>query len=116
MRIAGRGDVYWVNPNPAKGREMKDRHRFVVISPREINQFGLTIMIAVTSGGEWARNMGITVPITGHDTSGVAVCNQIRSFDLRSVDRQAEYIETLDTATIDEIASRVVSIVDPEQE
>ena len=31
------GDVYWVNPNPVAGREMKDRHRFVVITPKEIN-------------------------------------------------------------------------------
>ncbi len=114
MRVADRGDVYWVNPNPAKGREMKDRHRFVAISPREINRFGLTVMVAVTSGGEAARNMGITVPITGHDTLGVAVCNQVRSFDLRATDRQAEFIESLDAATTNEIVSRVLSIIDPE--
>lgn len=116
MKVADRGDVFWVNPNPAKGREMKDLHRFVAISPREINRFGLTIMVAITSGGEGARDMGITVSIQGHDTLGVAVCNQVRSFDLRSSDRQAKFIETLDEVTTNEIINRVVSIIDPDQE
>ena len=36
-----KGDVYWIDPNPIAGREMKDRHRFVVITPKEINALGL---------------------------------------------------------------------------
>ena len=35
------GDVYWIDPNPISGREMKDRHRFVVITPKEINALGI---------------------------------------------------------------------------
>lgn len=31
------GDVYWIDPNPVEGREMKDRHRFVVVSAQKIN-------------------------------------------------------------------------------
>ena len=38
--------------------------------------------VPVTSGGVFARNLGLTVPISVYDTSGVAVCNQIRSFDI----------------------------------
>ena len=56
------------------------------------------------------------MPITGHDTSGVAVCNQVRSFDIDARVRtgSARYIETLDQATADEIVARVVSAIDPE--
>jgi len=109
------GDVYWINPNPTSGREMKDRHRFVVITPKEINALGIAMMVPVTSGGKFSRNMGLTVPIMGHDTTGVAVCNQVRSFDIeeRVKDHSAKYIEKLDAATINEIVNRVISVIDP---
>ncbi len=114
-RIAQQGDVYWVNPNPVAGREMQGRHRFIVITPKEINALGLAMLIPVTSGGAAMREMGLTVAISGHDTNGVAVCNQVRTFDLDARTRAgtAEYIETLDEATIGEIVARVVSVIDP---
>lgn len=95
---------------------MKDRHRFVVITPKEINKLGLVMTIPVTSGGQFARSTGLTVSIQGHDTQGVAVCNQVRTFDIdaREKSGSARYIETLDAATTAEIISRVVSIIAPE--
>ena len=41
VKTPGRGDVYWINPNPTAGRELKDRHRYVVITPKEINKVGV---------------------------------------------------------------------------
>lgn len=114
--VPRRGDVYWIDPNPTSGREMKDRHRFVVITPREINALGVCMTVPVTSGGAFPRNVGLAVPVTGHDTSGVAVCNQVRSFDIeaRMHAGSARYIETLDEPTTAEIVARVVSAIDPE--
>ena len=113
--IPQRGDVYWVNPNPVAGREMKDRHRFVVITPKEINALGVAMLVPVTSGCAAMREMGLTVAIRGHDTNGVAVCNQVRTFDLDARTRAgtAEFIETLDDVTVSEIVARVVSVIDP---
>jgi mRNA interferase ChpB len=109
------GDVYWIEPNPVAGREMKDRHRFVVITPTQINALGLTMTVPVTTGGAFARNLGLTVVIAGHDTTGVTVCNQVRTFDIEARVRAgtARYVETLDQATTDEIVSRVLSVIDP---
>lgn len=114
-RIPQQGDVYWVNPNPVAGREMKDRHRFVVITPKEINALGVAMLVPVTSGGAAMREMGLAVVVSGHDTNGVAVCNQVRTFDLEARTREgsAEYIETLDESTTGEIVARVVSVIDP---
>jgi mRNA interferase ChpB len=111
-----RGDVYWIDPNPTSGREMRDRHRFIVITPKDINALGVVMMVPVTSGGRFARESGLTVPIIGHDTQGVAVCNQVRSFDIEARERAgtACYVETLDEATVDEIVARVLSVIDPE--
>ena len=114
-RIIQRGDVYWIDPNPISGREMRDKHRFVVITPKEINALGIAMTVPVTSGGKFSRDMGIAVSIMGHDTTGVAVCHQVRSFDIeeRVKAGSARYIETLDTITIDDIVNRVISILDP---
>ena len=114
--VPKRGDVYWIDPNPVAGREMKDRHRFVVITPREINALGVCMTVPVTSGGMFTRDVGLAVPISGHETSGVAVCNQVRSFDIEARMRAgtARYIETLDAVIADEIVARVVSAIDPE--
>jgi mRNA interferase ChpB len=114
--VPQRGDIYWIDPNPVSGREMKDRHRFVVITPREINALGVSMTVPVTTGGAFARHAGLAVPITGHETTGVAVCNQVRSFDLEARIRagSARFVEKLDPATTDEIVARVVSAIDPE--
>ena len=110
------GDVYWIDPNPVAGGEMKDRHRFVVITPAPINALGVAMTVPVSTGGNVARNLGLTVTISGHDTTGVAVCNQVRTFDIEARMRAgtARYVETLDAATTDEIVSRVLSVIDPE--
>lgn len=94
---------------------MKDRHRFVVITPTAINRLGVAMTVPVTTGGAFARHLGLTVPISGHDTTGVAVCNQVRSFDIDARVRagSARYVETLDIVTTDEIISRVLSTIDP---
>lgn len=114
--VPRRGDVYWIDPNPVAGREMKDRHRFVVITPREINSLGVCMTVPVTTGGNFSRDVGLAVPIIGHETSGVAVCNQVRSFDIEARVRggSARFVEALDSSTTDEIVARVVSAIDPE--
>ena len=96
---------------------MKNRHRFVVITAAAINRFGVSMAVPVTSGGLLPRELGLVVAISGHDTSGVAVCNQVRSFDIeaRLRDGSARYVETLDEGTTGEIVSRVVSVIDPEE-
>src|SRR3990167_4625068 len=103
--IVNRGDVYWLDPSPTVGREIKGIHRFIVIT------------VPVTTGGNFARQAGFAAPITGHDTSGVAICNEIYSFDLaaRVKAGTATYVETLDKVIIEDIIDRVVSIIDPEE-
>lgn len=112
-KIPSPGDVYWINPNPTAGNEIRDRHRFVVITPTEINKLGLVTCVPINSGGNHARLNGLIVAIAGHDTTGVAVCNQMRTFDLHARAGDVQYVETLDQQTTREIINRVTSILDP---
>ena len=113
--IPKRGDVFIVDLNPVVGREMKDDHRCVVITPREINAVGMCLVVPVTTGGQFTRNAGLAVNISGHRTTGVALCNQVRALDIaeRVKNKSARYVETLDDYLTDEIAARVVSMIDP---
>jgi mRNA interferase ChpB len=96
---------------------MKDRHRFVVITLGEINALGVAMTVPITSGGAVGRTSGLTVPILGHDTHGVAVCNQVRTFDLEAREKvgSARFVEALDPPTMAEIVNRVISVIDPAQ-
>ncbi len=110
-----RGDLYWIDPNPVAGREMRNRHPFVVITPQEINALGLVMTVPITSSGAFAKARGLTVAISGSKISGVAVCNQVRTFDLQARVRSGSacYVESIEPKTADEIVGRVISVIDP---
>ncbi|WP_413990241.1 type II toxin-antitoxin system PemK/MazF family toxin [Labrys okinawensis] len=112
--VPRQGDIYSIDPNPTAGRELRDLHFFVVISPQAINRLGVCMTVPITTGGGAARDMGIAFPITGNRTNGVALCNQVRTFDLAERARigTARYVETLDGDTTRGIAGVVVSILE----
>ena len=113
--IPNRGDVFIIDLNPVIGNEMRDEHRCVVITPREINAVGMCLVVPITTGGLFVRKAGLAVNVSGHKTTGVAVCNQLRGLNIvaRLKNRTARFVETLDTVTTDDIAARVVSMIDP---
>lgn len=113
-KVPRQGDVYWIDPNPVAGREMAGRHRFVVITSQQINVLGVSLTVPVASAGAFAREYGLGVVVEGHDTNGLAVCNQVRSFDLdqRIKEGSAKFIESLDKTTTNDIVSKVMSIID----
>ena len=46
----GRRDMIWINCNPQAGREMKDVHPLVVLSPKEFNdRTGIVIGLPMTT-------------------------------------------------------------------
>ncbi|WP_086997296.1 type II toxin-antitoxin system PemK/MazF family toxin [Rhizobium sullae] len=112
--VPKRGDVFLVDLNPVVGNEMRDDHRCVVITPREINLVGMCLTVPITTGGAFTRKAGLAVNISGH-TTGVALCNQVRALDImeRVKQKTARHVDTLDTSTTDEIVARVVSMIDP---
>ncbi|MDY6963792.1 MAG: type II toxin-antitoxin system PemK/MazF family toxin, partial [Pseudomonadota bacterium] len=67
--IPKRGDVFIVDLNPVVGNEMRDDHRCVVITPREINMVGMCLAVPITTGGAFTRKAGLAVNISGHKTT-----------------------------------------------
>ena len=90
-----RGDVYAVDLDPISGREQAGRRFVLVVSMARFNALGTPWVCPITQGGNFARNAGFAVPLSGLGTrtQGVVLCNQIRAMDLKA--RGARYVETI---------------------
>ncbi len=97
---------------------MRDRHYWLILSPEAVNVHGVAIAVVISTVAEGARAAGLTVPISADGVTGVAVCTQVRSFDLRAriANGSASLAGTADRDTVEEIAARVAALLDPAPE
>jgi len=61
----------------------------------------------ITQGGEFAREHGFAVPLSGAGakTQGVALCHQVRALDHK--ERAGQWVETLPEELVEEVLARV---------
>src|SRR5262249_26078779 len=103
-----RGDIYLVSLDPTRGHEQQGRRPVLVVSPDAFNQITrVPIVVPITTGGNFARTAGFTVPLTGAGTrtTGVVRCDQPRALDLGS--RGGRKLETVPAAIIDEVLAKL---------
>jgi len=86
--VPERQDIVWIDCNPQAGREMRDRHPFLVLSPRAFNErTSLVIGLPMTTAAYNADNpFAIPVGPAGGRRSGktsYVLCHQPKSFDWR---------------------------------
>ncbi len=80
--VPDRRDVVWINFNPQSGKEMKDLHPMLVLSPKIYNaKTGMVIGLPMSTASFNATN---PFAIDNSNVSGKAsyiICNQPKSFD-----------------------------------
>jgi len=81
-----RGNIYFVNLNPVKGREQAGQRPVLVLSINTINKLPLVVTVIVgTKGANISRNYPTNVRIpaseSGLPLETVFLCFQIRSID-----------------------------------
>lgn len=105
-----RGDIYVVDLDPTVGHEIKKRRPVLVVSPTEFNHRNLPLVAPITGGGEAARLGLMTVPLTGAGTAttGVVLCNQIRTMDIKA--RGGKREEQLPDEITRAVAARIADI------
>ena len=105
--VVDRGDIWHVDLNPTKGREQANPRPVLILTPRELNQLGTPVVAPITSGGNFARMRGFTVPLLGAGTSvtGVVLCHQLRAPDLNA--RGARFGERVPDFIMDEVLAKV---------
>lgn len=107
-----RGDIYHVNLNPTAGREQAGSRYVLIVSPREFNRLGTPLVCPITQGGEFARNKGFAVSLSGVGTNaqGVVLCNHPRVLDLQS--RRAAFSEKVPQVIVDEVIARLMTLLE----
>ena len=80
-----RRDMIWIDCNPHAGREMKDLHPLVVLSPREFNErTGIVIGLRMTTAAYNETNP-FAVKFSGpKGAASYILCHQPKSFDWRA--------------------------------
>lgn len=118
VRIPKKGEIWYVDPDLTKGKELRNPHYFIVISDERINKaLGTAICCPISSGGNAARSQNVTVAIDGNSTksgkvTGVILCHQVRALDLS--ERQAKYATTAEDYLTDEVIIKLVDLIDPQ--
>ena len=85
--VPERQDIIWINCSPQVGREMRDVHPFLVLSPRLFNEkTSLVIGLPMTTASYNADNpFAVAIgPAAGRKTgTSYVLCHQPTSFDWR---------------------------------
>ena len=110
MKTPSRGDIWFVNLNPVMGREQQGLRPVLVVSEREFNQLGLSVMCPITQGGQQSRFAGFAVTLTssGSETQGLVMCNQPRTVVVTA--RVGRFVETVNDDILAEVMARLQTI------
>ncbi len=106
--VPDRQDVIWIDCNPQAGREMRDLHPFLVLSPQAFNQrtslvLGLPMTTATyNAGNPFAVAAGVANGRKSGATSYV-LCHQPKSFDWKVRKARPHPIKRLGDAQFTEV-------------
>lgn len=114
--VPDRQDVIWIDCNPQAGREMKDVHPFIVLSPKAFNaKTSLVIGLPMTTAEYNADNPFAVVVGTATGAkvgkTSYVLCHQPKSFDWRIRGASPHPLKRLENTCFAEICAVLNQIV-----
>ncbi len=114
--VPDRQDVIWIDCTPQAGREMRNVHPFVVLSPRAFNdRTSLVIGLPMTTAAYNADNpfaVAVGQAKRGEeDKTSYVLCHQPKSFDWRVRGATAHPLKRLSDAQFVEIRALLNQII-----
>lgn len=114
--VPDRQDIVWIDCNPQAGREMRDIHPFLVLSPRIFNErTSLVIGLPMTTAAYNADNpFAVAVgPAKGRKAgkTSYVLCHQPKSFDWRLRGARPHSLGTLSDALFAQVCECLNQIV-----
>jgi mRNA interferase MazF len=111
-----RQDIIWIDCNPQLGREIRDVHPFLVLSPRNFNEkTALVIGLPMTTAEYNADNpFAVAVgPAPGRKAgkTSYVLCHQPKSFDWRLRNAKAHPLKRLPDALFVQVCERLNQII-----
>jgi mRNA interferase ChpB len=104
-----RGDIYFVALDPTAGHEQRGHRPVLVLTTAAFNKLtNAPVVLPITTGGAFARNIGFTVPLSGTRIAGLVRCDQPRALDLTA--RKARRVERVPAEIIEEALAKVSTL------
>ena len=100
-----------VSLDPAMGHEQQGHRPVLIVSSSKLNaKARLPVIVPITSGGNFARALGLSVSLSGAGTrtTGIIRCDQPRAVDLLA--RGGRKVESLPSAVLEEVLNKLHTI------
>lgn len=104
-----KGGIYFCDLDPVKGSEQGRKRPVLVISNNRLNAIGslVTILPITNTKKTFPLHIALSDQLK---TTGKVLCDQIRTID--SAARQLDYVESVDTNTLDSVLEIVLAIIE----
>lgn len=116
--VPNRQEIIWIDCNPQVGREMRDVHPFLVLSPSVFNEkTSLVIGLPMTTAAYNADNPFAVAVAVGKASGRKAgktsyvLCHQPKSFDWRLRGAKAHPLGILQDAVFQQVCERLNQII-----
>ena len=105
--VPGRGDVVWIDFNPARGHEQARRRPAIVVSPKSYNErTGMMLACPITSQ---AKTYPFEVEVGAGKLNGVILADHVRALDWHT--RKIAFIQKAALAAIATTQERLVQLI-----
>lgn len=107
-RVPDRGDVFWLQFHPQRGREQQGRRPAVILSPASYNgKVGLAVCCPVTTQ---VKGYPFEVPLPeGLPARGAILSDQVKSLEWRS--RQPRFLCRLPDAVTEQVLAKLNTLL-----
>lgn len=106
-----RGEIWHVDLDAIAGGEIRGKRYALIVSTAEFSRVcGLALICPITIGGNFARDAGFAVPLTGAGTAtqGVVIVNHVRAMDVSA--RAGKRVEIAPSFIIDEVLAKLATL------
>lgn len=113
--VVQRGEIYWLDWNPARGSEQAGRHPALVVqeNPASANpNYPLTVVVAISTQGRAIATHVAIEPTTlnGLSTPSYAKCEQIQTISKARLIQRIGVLELEAIARVNEALKRVLAL------
>lgn len=110
--VPDRRDVIWIDCNPQAGREMRNRHPLLVLSPREFNaRTGIVIGLPMTTASFNETNPFAIAFEGPRGAISYILAHQPKSFDWRARHARTHPLKQVSVAVLEQACSTLNQIV-----
>lgn len=96
-----RGEVWWVDFDPARGSEIRKTRPAVVLTADALNRVRRTVAVVPLSTGPTPRPP-IVVAVASAGMGSVAVCDQVRAIDRSRLSRCVRQLAMTDLRAVED--------------